>query len=191
MIWIAAYLAIGIVVLVLVAGAHLRERRTRPSDWAERVSRQLRGLPPTRPSLLERVGVPLLTALLIIVAWPWAAWLKARQLRSPPSRRFADLRKFVIERKHLIERLPVDEIERRERVVDPLGAAPNQPFGHRHRDWLAFLASRRVGESIWSFTAPWPGSFMGYNVSGLTAHGYVHVRLGRPGRFIVSHMERR
>jgi hypothetical protein len=191
MIGITIYLAIGLVVLGLIAGAHLRERRSRPSNWAKRTARELRGLPPATPGLLERVGVPLLTALLIIVAWPGAVWLQARKLGRPKFQHRQHPGKLVLTREHLIQRLAIAEIEHRERIVDPLGAAPNEPFGLRHRDWQDFLAARRIGESIWSFTAPWPGSTKGYNVFGLTASGYVYVRFGRTGRFIVSHLSTR
>jgi hypothetical protein len=81
---------------------------------------------------------------------------------------------------HLLERLSVQQIEKREQVSDPLGAAPELPFGHLNPTWTAFLQSTQSGDELWSFTA----RFADY--SREQHSGYVIVRAGVPGAFFSS-----
>ena len=41
------------------------------------------------------------------------------------------------------------------RVVDPLHAVPDVPFGHLNPAWKAFLGLKGEGEALWSFRARW------------------------------------
>jgi hypothetical protein len=54
-----------------------------------------------------------------------------------------------------LERLAVEEVEVRETVFDPIGAAPNRPFGHPHTAWRAFVDGRAERDELWSFSADW------------------------------------
>ena len=53
------------------------------------------------------------------------------------------------------ERLSIEDIEARERVIDPLGAVPELPFGHLHSAWKAFLEGISPDDALWSFSANW------------------------------------
>lgn len=52
----------------------------------------------------------------------------------------------------LVEKLSLEEIERREFVSDPLDAAPKKPFGFLFDKWCEFLESVNVTDEVWSFT---------------------------------------
>ena len=65
--------------------------------------------------------------------------------------------KFKITQEHLIASFSVQEIETRETVFDPLGMAPNLPFGHLNNSWRDFLEKVDPTCEIWSFCTPWEG----------------------------------
>lgn len=97
-------------------------------------------------------------------------------------------RRFYVERDELLERLTVQEIEKREVVVDPLEAAPNIPFGHLYSAWREFLDRFPKGAELWSFSS-W------YRPKGamldLFRAGYVVVQSGAPGKnfsIVLNHM---
>ena len=62
---------------------------------------------------------------------------------------------FTVRSNDLVARCEVAEVERRERVVDPLHAVPDVPFGHLNPAWKAFLGLKGEGEALWSFRARW------------------------------------
>lgn len=45
------------------------------------------------------------------------------------------------------------DIAQRELVYDPLGAAPQVPFGHAHATWKKFTESLQPVDEIWRFSA--------------------------------------
>ena len=67
--------------------------------------------------------------------------------------------RFELKMSDLIERVPKAEIEKREIVYDPLGAAPSIPFGHLNFAWIEFCSQLDPIDEIWSFDlfwdAPW------------------------------------
>lgn len=84
---------------------------------------------------------------------------------------------FGIKCEHLLERMTVQEIESREVVTDPLGAAPELPFGHLNAAWKTFINDHASSGELWSFTARWQP----YQWSKELRSGYVVVRDGVPG----------
>lgn len=84
---------------------------------------------------------------------------------------------FTVRPQHLLEQISLEEIERRERVADPLHAVPDLPFGHLNGAWKAFLQGRtEAAGELWSFSAreptPWGQDQL--------RSGYVFVRRGTP-----------
>ena len=95
----------------------------------------------------DLVGVA--AAILLALGWPllllWILlWLLPGSLleRLRPQRRIPYTSRepppFVVTRADLQAPLSIAEIEVRERVLDPLGAVPDLPFGHLHAAWRRF-----------------------------------------------------
>jgi hypothetical protein len=91
-------------------------------------------------------------------------------------------REFAVEREHLLERLTVQEIERREVVADPLKAAPDSPFGHLNTAWQEFLKGLAEGTELWSFSARWQTTWGRKELRS----GYVVVEDGVPGAHFLT-----
>ncbi len=102
------------------------------------------------------VAAPLPALVLMAVFWPVVLIvLLSERLGEWKAARQEERSRFRVEPRHLVERLRQEEIEARERVVDPLGAVPSLPFGHLNAAWKAFLASCPEGGELWSFSASW------------------------------------
>ena len=102
-------------------------------------------------------------------------------------------RAFAVQRADLRERLSLADAEARERVHDPLQAVPNLPFGHLNTAWKALCRDWRdgvadavgdadTGDELWSFSTLWEDDRGWREQRG----GYVIVRCGQPGRFILT-----
>jgi len=123
------YLGIGVVVLAVVYGAH---HMTKGKE-SESIRDLLEAVNPDRKKLSYRIlnnfVAPVLAAIAVVAVWPVAVFMKAKELfQKKESYVSPEEREFVVEREHLLERLTVQEIERREVVADPLKAAPELPL---------------------------------------------------------------
>ena len=158
MIYLYWYLAFGAVVFVVVLGAHLLTKR-KESDSLRDI---LDAMAPDREKLsyriLHKFVVPLLACLAVVVGWPVAIFMKVKDMLGMNSYSGASAgehREFSVGRDDLQERLSVEEIEARERVIDPLGAVPALPFGHLNSAWKTFLEGMGPDGAVWSFSANW------------------------------------
>ena len=96
----------------------------------------------------------ILLVLLIVPFWPVIVFVKVKQIISAePDSTATDKPVFAVARSELLEQLSIDEIEQREKVVDPLGAVPDLPFGHLNAAWKKFLEVMEPQDSIWTFSA--------------------------------------
>jgi hypothetical protein len=91
-------------------------------------------------------------AAVALAAWPLLAGLLIAYWLSNANHPEPD-KPFAVLPEHLSAPLDLEEIERRERVSDPLGAVPDLPFGHLHGAWQEFLAKRSPAQSIRAFDA--------------------------------------
>ena len=150
------YLATGMVVLVAAYIAY--KSSNDPDSWPS--AQEVVDGNPHRNRLwmifLSQALLPFLVAAGVVIAWPLALWMwgehclqlrKQRQLDNYPD--------FTVRSNDLVARCEVAEVERRERVVDPLHAVPDVPFGHLNPAWKAFLGLKGEGEALWSFRARW------------------------------------
>jgi hypothetical protein len=184
------YLALGVLTLAVVGGAHLwhhRHDRRNPNAVTSLTSMTslMEALHPERKKLWYRVRArllaPVLTVIAMVLFWPVAWWMRCAELLN--ERRVARQREeeiFNVKPQYLLERLSVDQIEAREMVQDPLSAVPQLPFGHLNAVWSQVKSAMQPGDELWSFTATWPGSFG----SPELRKGYVLWR----GRKPVSHV---
>ena len=183
MIYLYWYIGIGVVVLAVVYGAH---RLTKERE-SESLRDLLEAVNPDRKKLsyriLNNIVAPALAAFLVVAVWPVAVYMKVKEMiPKKGSNGFPDEREFAVEREHLLERLTVQEIERREVVEDPLRAAPKLPFGHLNAAWQDFLKGHADGAELWSFSARWQTTWGRKELR----RGYVVVQDGAPGAHFLT-----
>jgi hypothetical protein len=88
---------------------------------------------------------------------------------------------FKIVREDLLAEMKLSEIEERETVLDPMGAAPHLPFGHLNPAWKKFLEDVQPSDVFWSFSAkftPWRWTEL--------RQGYVVVRGEEIGPYFIA-----
>lgn len=183
MIYLYCYLGIGVVVFAVIYGAqHLKKNKE-----TESLHEMLEALNPDRHKLsyriLKNVVAPVLIAPLVVAAWPVAAYMNVRMMLKKKAASVVEKeREFAVEPQHLLERLTVQEIERREVVRDPHKAAPELPFGHLNAAWQKFLHGKADGDELWSFSARWQAL---WGRKELRA-GYVIVQDGVPRAYFLT-----
>jgi hypothetical protein len=158
LIYLYWYLGIGITVFAFVFGSH----------WLRQMNGKFPGellyAPHTARTnfldrLLNKVVVPVLAAVALMVAWPVAVYLKVKEIYTKTSESAVTRDEpFVVQPRHLQERLTVPQIELREVIADPLGAVPDLPFGYLNPAWRTFLGGLRADDEVWSFRAAWQAS---------------------------------
>jgi hypothetical protein len=120
-------------------------------------------------------GRPLLAFLAIIVGWPAAFWFLARDKMAARKTVQEEKKEFAVLREHLLEQLSVGEIEATNRIDDPLGAVPDQPFGHLNAAWASLKSGMEDGDQVWRFMAIWEEYY-----TPEERQGYAVVRNGEP-----------
>jgi hypothetical protein len=183
MIYLYWWIAIGVVTLIVVLGSHLLTKKKESDSLRD----LLDAANPERTKfsyrLLNNIVAPALGPVLIVVAWPVAVYMKAKELFPGRNGGVGDSeREFAVESKHLQARLSVHEIEQREVVADPLKAVPGIPFGHLHQAWANFLADLPEGAEVWSLSAQWENRWGQKELR----EGYVSVEKGIPDRFFLT-----
>ena len=183
--YLYGWLGAGALTLVVVLGAHLMSAERK----SESIQDILEAINPERRKLsyrvLNDVVAPALAGILIVIAWPIALFVKVKEWVRPDykdERHDHSEKQFSVDQSHLKERLSVQQIERREMVMDPLHAAPALPFGHLHRNWSALIEDLGTDCELWSFSAIWKA---GWGANELR-EGYVLVREGVPGAFLMT-----
>lgn len=146
-----------------------------------------------RPSLRSRMSDALGFALAFIVAvaiWPFLIIpeIKGRMDRRRVETGLPDDPKFFANKDNLLERVDCADIERKETVSDPLGAAPNVPFGHLNSAWQAFKGRIADGDEVWLFSTLGPSSLTAPTVKwARIAEGYALLRDGTIVDEFVAH----
>ena len=160
--YLIAYLAVGVLALMGIGiDAHMR-RRASSSDWSQ-VSDLVRRANQQWPEVvLERLIVPAIAGVAIIIAWPLAVAFAMhfyRRTNKDEARAISlEPAEFTVKPSDLIERLTIETIEVMQIVHDPLLAAPQIPFGHLNRAWLDFRSQIQPADEVWSFRVRW-GNF--------------------------------
>jgi len=132
---------------------------------------------------------PLIAFAIYLVIWPWMLWIEARRaLARKNDRAKALARKFVVRDEFLICELPLGDIESRETVEDPLGAAPRVPFGHMNPAWEVFKASGENG-TFWTFSGKYVGLFLELETEWLY-EGYAVLKEDGTRPYFLTHLER-
>lgn len=180
MIYLYWYLGIGGMVLAVAYAAHylMKEKGSGPlSDLLEADNPDSEKL---TYHIVKNIVAPVLTAAVVIAAWPVGVYLKVRSIfQKKESSRLPVESEFAVASEHLLERLTVEAIQQREIVIDPLGAVPELPFGHLNAAWRAFLQVKADDAELWSFAADWQSTWGGKE----QRCGYVVVQNGAPGPY--------
>lgn len=149
------YCAVGIVILLVMApiNRYLSKRKGEESEPSS-----LRSLFESKPTtlgdkFLEWVLAPFVAITLVILGWPFLIYfeIKGRLYPTPP---YVE-KVFQVEREHLGTPVDISDIEAKEKVIDPLGAVPDLPFGHLNTAWREFTAQMADGDRLWTFSAKW------------------------------------
>lgn len=179
MTYLVAYLAIGVASLAAVLVAH----RWRKPGLVDSVRKSLDEMDPRYGTLsyrfLNHVLAPTLAGLFVIIVWPIAVLMQARDWlpHKAPEADAVGASELELNADHLQDQLSVEQVEAEETVRDPLGAAPAVPFGFLNPIWKAFLAKRQAGDELWSYYALW----MRLGMVKQADFGYVWVRNGMLG----------
>lgn len=182
------YLAVGIVVMLVVFISHQLTRNPE-SDLKDDL---MNSLYPERKrfwyQLLVNRLVPLMAGMLMVVVWPVAIYIKAKDIFSNKTVKLPKLdeadKKFAVNRKDLLQQMSINEINLLEKVYDPMGAAPNVAFGHLNPAWVRFISGLQPQDEIWTFSANWT-SFWG---SKDVRTGYAVLRGGEVGDYFMSNV---
>jgi hypothetical protein len=182
-IYVYWYLGIGVAVLAVVYGAHQLSKEKE----SESLRDLLEAVNPERKKLsyriLNNVVAPVLAAILVVAVWPVAVYMKVKEMfKKKDGTGIEEEREFAVERQHLLERLTLQEVEKREMVTDPLKAVPVLPFGHLNGAWKQFLDGQPEGGELWSFSARWQTTWGRKELRS----GYVIVQNGAPGAHFLT-----
>lgn len=156
--WFLLYLAVGALTTAVLLAKQARERGNPfTADEYDGAARYL---------------LPILALLAAVVGWPVVIWLGIKSAMPRGESTGADgwdFGEFMVTPSHLRSRVSIEAVEAQELVVDPLGAAPELPFGFLNDRWQAFLSTREAGDELWTFEAPY---------MRITRLGYALVRGG-------------
>jgi len=172
-IYLYAYLAVGFIVFLAVfissevVSATLR-------DLLGALHRGNLGREEWSDQILEHVFVPVLAAVAVTVAWPYAIYLKCQSIRldnSAVHMKQGEEKTLSVTSGDLIQRMSVSAIEGAERIIDPYNAVPDLPFGHLNSAWEKFKLNAQTGDEIWTFKATWDQGWLKQE-----CHGYALLR---------------
>ncbi len=110
---------------------------------------------PNKP-VWQKVIENTLLPLLFSPFWPLLVVLRVKEFFSKKEEpTMIEEKEFAVEPVHLKEKISINEIEQRERVVDPLGAVPDLPFGHLYHAWQKLVSQMEENDTIWTFETIW------------------------------------
>ncbi len=124
-----------------------------------------------------------LAGLIFVPFWPVLFFFEMKyRFFDKGNRSPSEETEFAVTRNDLQTQLSLHEVEQLEMVFDPLGAAPNVPFGHLNAAWKEFCEGMDPHGSLWSFTAPWISAWGSKDIR----QGYVIVRGEELGPYFIT-----
>ena len=152
--WVGAYLGLGACALVLLR--LYVQRVVRPPQESEFVAQMMEAIRADEPVDWRKRAESVLFVPMAVLVWPLSVGVGISGLRNPAPTYPAPLpeEKFRCQREHLRLLTSPTEAERLGVVIDPLGRAPDLPFGHLNFAWRRFLRQQEQGCSLWFFEVP-------------------------------------
>lgn len=184
--YLQIYFGVGLAVCLAVVISHVWMKR----GQSDSIANALKTLNPSRQRfwyrVVEDMVVPGLVFILVWLVWPVAIGFKFFEMykkkdAAANSERLAKAKVFVLKEDALVREMTVAEIEQANMVIDPLGAAPNLPFGHLHAVWVEFRDGLGVGETLHLFESAGPNAFRKQLI-----WGYAVCKEGRVDRFMTA-----
>ena len=160
--WFGIYLAIGLPVLVLLRLLGAIRTKLQPAgemyqafmaDLRSEESRRVRSTRFAKEILMYPLVLLIWPVVLVILILDMYFSSKDHWTPDPEAA-------FNCRRQHLIRVVAPEAAEAVAKVFDPLGRAPELPFGHLNAGWHALLADRQIGDTLWYFEVP--GAKRGY-----------------------------
>lgn len=137
----AAYLGLGLVLIMGIAAFLIWKERGAERANSERTWAQF------FRALLPLVGFCLIWPVVAVTGVASLIFSRrAKQFRETERERE---KRYRPKRSDLRTPMTVSEAELREAVSDPLGGAPELPFGHLNRQWLTFIQGARPSAMVW------------------------------------------
>ena len=117
----------------------------------------------------------------ILVAWPaFIVWWLLQKRDEPDAIDDEDENDFTCNIGNLVSEITPIEAEVFNQVHDPLGKAPNLPFGHLNKAWGRLLAEMtEPADQLWSFFIPKDSDIGLYRSVSGDVRGYAIVRKGK------------
>ena len=120
-------------------------------------------------------------SICILVAWPgFIVWWLLQKRVEPDAIDDKNENDFTCNMDNLVSEITPIEAEVFNQVHDPLGKAPNLPFGHLNKAWGRLLAEMtEPADQLWSFFIPKDTHIGLYRSVSGDVRGYAIVRKGR------------
>ena len=179
------YLAAGILILGLI----YLQNKLSTSEAERDIQDILKGLDEGKKSFfemfLEKALIPFIAITVILVGWPIVVAYKIKEvLFKKTNLPYEEEPEFSVKTTDLLEQFSKEEIEKIEKINDPLETVPDLPFGHLNSVWLEFLENYEQGDEIWTFSAKSKDWLKNEHLQ----NGYVIVREGVPGNFMITNI---
>lgn len=162
MIYLILYLAVGAILLLVINISHQLSKHSESNPALEltKIAQGVtKSLCRTRinswDNLTDIVVVPLLGMTIILAGWPVLLLMLAKEKLFPYKVMSIPEKVFSVANADLQCQMAVEEIEQNEHVNDPMGTAPDLPFGYLNAAWSQFKSNLEPQDSVWSFAAQW------------------------------------
>lgn len=184
MIWLWAYLGVGILCLVVLLA--IRRLRRGDSSTSELLA-AIRGPVSRTDWWLEKVVGPGIASLSMVLFWPLGVYMFINEERARlPPWVLKEETVFQVSAADLVRQTDVAAVELAEMVSDPMGAVPRVPFGFLNKVWREFVDSALPDAVLWTFETVWTDVWE----DAYYRQGYVWVHDGKPGHWMLTHDER-
>ena len=185
--FILLYISPGLLMVFYLVVAAIKDR---PTKFARGVIKAL-GKDISFSDQIKEIGVYIAAVSCVLIGWPgFLIWFIKNKRDEAKSKAWKASELYESAREYLMNPITPGEAELMGAVYDPLGKAPNLPFGHLNKAWVAFLSEMiHEGDELWTFEVPRganSGKYAGYmSTSGM--RGFARVNDGKVmAEFIVE-----
>lgn len=177
------YLTAGVVTLLITIAQSRIDTKKHGKPLGDQLTELKLQSASASKQFVHKVVVPVTAGVLVILVWPVALFMVIKgAFTGRQEKQTTASDRFTVSEQDLLEKLTIDEVEEREMVHDPLGAVPNEPFGHLSPAWQRFKVNLQQGDRLWSFESSYDSAWQTVE----TRSGYVISRGSRLGPYILT-----